>query len=130
MYNKEEITRALNTIRSMIDTDISNCDITDVDKKLKLLTQLTGLSAEANASAMKFLRAKELQVFKENVSKGYQASVLNGLIKSGSGEELALYEYADRLNAALVHTIDGLRTSISLYKTELSSGLIQGQTNT
>lgn len=124
MYNREDINKALNAIRAALDADVMDADINSVDNKLKKLTQLTGLSAEANASAQKILRQKELEIFKANLPKGYQASVLNNLIKAESADEIALYEYADRLNAALVHSLDGLRTSISLYKAELQSGLI------
>lgn len=129
MYTKEEITRALNAIREVLDADIIGGDIESVDNKLKKITQLTGLSAETVASAEKILRQKELESFKSNLPKGYSASNLNGLIKAETGEEIALLAYADRLNAALSHSMDGLRTSISLYKEELKAGTITGQTN-
>lgn len=124
MTNKEEVVKALNAIRTRLDTDVSDCDIVDVDKKLKLLTQLLGLSAEANASSKKILLKKELEILKEHKDSGLPPSVLNNLLKAECFEESALLEYADRLNSGLVHCIDGLRSSVSLYKTELSTGMI------
>jgi hypothetical protein len=124
MKSNLEVNKALNSIRAMIDKDVSDCDIVDVDKKLKLLTQLLGLSAEANASAKKILLKKELDILKENKDSGLPPSVLNNLLKAECFEESALLEYADRLNSGLVHCIDGLRSSVSLYKTELSTGMI------
>lgn len=129
MYTKEEISRALSAIRETMDTDVVDADITSVDNKLKKLTQLVGLSAETVASAEKILHAKELEVFREEIKKGHSASVLNGLVKAETGNEIALCAYADRINAGLVHCMDGLRTSISLYKEELKAGTITGQTN-
>lgn len=129
MYTREEITRALNAIREVLDADIIGGDIESVDNKLKKLTQLTGLSAETMASAEKILHAKELEVFRSLLPEGLQASVLTGMVKAETADELAMYKYADRLNAALSHSMDGLRTSISLYKEELKAGTITGQTN-
>lgn len=129
MYTREEISRALNAIRETLDADVIDCDINAVDNKLKKLTQLTGLSAETVASAEKILHLKELESFRENLPKGYSASNLNGLIKAETAEEIALLVYADRINAALSRSMDALRTSISLYKTELTAGTIPGQTN-
>ena len=130
MFDISETIKACNAIRSMIDKDVALADIVDVDTKLKMLTQLTGLSAEANASAKKLLHKKELYVLTVHKDAGLSPSILSHLIKAECFEELSLMEYCDRLNSALIHTIDGLRTSISLYKTELTSGLIPGQTNT
>jgi hypothetical protein len=129
MKTKEEIIQALNSIRKMVDLDVSDCDIVDVDKKLKHLTQLTGLSAEANASSKKILHKKELEVLRELTQLGLSPSILNGMLKAECFEEIALLEYADRLNSAIVHSIDGLRSSISLYKTEIQNGLVTGQSN-
>lgn len=124
MKNKEDIIKSCNAIRESLDADIIDCDIVSVDNKLKKLSQLVGLSAEANASAKKFLLTKELEILKANKDTGYPPSVLNNLIKAECFEESALLEYADRLNSGLVHAMDALRSSISLYKQELSSGAV------
>lgn len=128
MFDKSETIKACNAIREAIDSDVVDVDISAVDNKMKKLTQLTGLSAEANASAKKFLHKKELYVLSLNKDSGYPPSVLNNLLKAECFEEISLLEYCDRLNSALVHSIDGLRTSISLYKQELASGTLP-QTN-
>ncbi len=119
-----EVTRALNTIRAAIDRDVINVDIEDVKNKLIELTQFMGLSAEANASAKKILEQKELGVLL-SMDKKLSPSVQIRLLKAQCFEESALYEYADRLNSSLVHGIDGLRTVISLYKSELENSLKQ-----
>jgi hypothetical protein len=129
MKTKSEVTIALNAIRRLVDTDVSDAIIEDINKKLMLLTQITGLSAEANATAKKLLHAKELEVLKEHKDSGYPPSVLNSLLKAESGEYIAMLEYADRLNSAVTHSLEGLRTVISLYKTEMQNSLVPSSQN-
>lgn len=125
MFTIEDIKKALNTIRESLDQDVIDCDIINVDNKLKRLTQLTGLSAEANASAKKILHKKELEVL-GSLKPDQRPSIISAILKAETAEEIALLEYADRLNSALVHSMDGLRTSISLYKAELTAGTLPG----
>lgn len=124
MKTTSDIIKACKAIREVVDVDVIGTDITQVDAKLKKLTQLLGLSSEANASAKKILLKKELEILKANEDSKLQPSVLNNLLKAECFEESALLEYCDRLNSAIIHSIDALRSSISLYKQELSSGSV------
>jgi len=123
MKTKQDTIKACNAIREVIDTDVSDSDITSVTGKLHALTCLQGLSAEANASAKKFLSQKELEVLM-GMDKLLPPSIQSKTLNAECWEELALLEYADRLNSAIVHSIDAYRSIISLYKTELEKGLI------
>lgn len=129
MKSKSEVTISLNAIRRLIDTDVSDAIIEDINKKLMLLSQITGLSAECNATATKLLHKKELEVLKENKDDGLSPSVLNSLIKAECYEEIAILEYSDRLNSAITHSMEALRTVISLYKTEMQNSLIPSSQN-
>ena len=122
MINSAEVIKALNEIRAAIDKDVIDVDIDSVKNKLLALTQFMGRSAEANASAKKILQQKELSVML-SMDKSLPPSMQAKLLNAQCWEENAMYEYADRLNSALVHTIDGLRTVISLYKTEMDNSL-------
>lgn len=124
MKTQAEINNSLNAIRKVIDSDVMGCDIDTVKNKMIQLTQLTGLSAEANASSKKMLHQKELEVLM-SLDKKIQPSIAAKMLKARCNEEEATLEYADRLNSALVHTIDALRTAISLYKSELENSLKQ-----
>ena len=124
MQNKEETIKALNAIRKAIDVDVVDVDIESVKNKLLGLTQLMGLSAEANASARKILSMKELSVL-QKIDKTLSPSIQKEFLSAECFEEEALWEYSDRLNAAITHTIDGLRTVISLYKIEMENSLKQ-----
>lgn len=123
MRTKEEISKSLKDIRDAIETDIIDVDIDMQKNKLLKLTQLIGLSAECNASAKKLLHLKELQVLKN--MPDLAPSKANALLKAECYEEASMLEYADRLNSALVHSIDAIRSVISLYKTELENSLKQ-----
>ena len=118
MKNLEEIKTALNAIRSTLDVDVVDMGIESTYNKLIALTQLMGLSAECNASAKKLLGIKELEVFM-TMNKNMPPSIQSKLLKAHCNEQEAVLEYADRLNASIVHCCDSLRSVISLYKTEM-----------
>ncbi len=116
-------------IRSVIDSDVMDCDIDTKVNKLLKLTQLMGLSAETKASAKKLLGLKEQRIF-EGMDVDMAPSKAIRFLNAKCAEENAILEYADRLNAAITHSIEGLRSVISLYKQEMQSGLVQtGQGN-
>jgi hypothetical protein len=122
MKTIEETKKALNQIREAVDSDIIDVCIEVQQNKLLALTQLIGLSAECNASAKKFLLKKELEVMK-TLDPGLAPSKATKELNASCYEESALLEYADRLNSALVHSIDAIRSVMSLYKTELENSL-------
>ena len=122
MKTIEETKKALKKIREAVDSDIIDVCIEVQQNKLLALTQLIGLSAECNASAKKFLLKKELEVMK-TLDPGLAPSKAHKELNANCYEESALLEYADRLNSALVHSIDAIRSVMSLYKTELENSL-------
>jgi len=122
MKTLAEITASLNAIRTALDSDVIDSDIHNVTNKALNLTQLMGLSAETKASARKLLNIKERCVF-EMIDKKLPPSVQVRVLNAECFEENAILEYSDRLNAALTHSIDCLRTVISLYKQEMASGI-------
>jgi len=125
MKTQSEITSALNAIRTCIDIDVVGAIIEDIQNKCLSLTQLMGLSAETTASAKKLLGEKEIEVFTlKNLEKLPPSNAMK-LLKSYCAQEIATLEYAERLNSALVHSIDALRSTMSLYKTEMQNGLKQ-----
>lgn len=124
MKSIEETTKALNAIRKAIDADIVDVDIDAQKNKMIALTQLIGLSAECNASAKKILLKKELEVL-SGIDSEVAPSRVTKMINAQCFEEAALLEYSDRLNSALIHSIDAIRSVLSLYKSELENSLKQ-----
>jgi ribosomal protein S13 len=124
MKSIEETKIALNAIRKALDADIVDVDIEAQKNKMIALTQLIGLSAECNASAKKILLKKELEVL-SGIDKELAPSRVMKMINAECNEEAAMLEYADRLNSALIHSIDAIRSVLSLYKTELENSLKQ-----
>lgn len=123
MKTLAEITTSLNVIRTAIDTDVIDTDIHNVTNKALKLTQLMGLSAETKASAKKLLNIKERCVFEVIDKKNTPPSIQIRVLNAECFEENAILEYSDRLNAALTHSIECLRSVISLYKQEMASGI-------
>jgi predicted nucleotidyltransferase len=124
MQTKEDTIKALNAIRKAIDTDIVDVDIDAQKNKMITLTQLIGLSAECNASAKKILLKKELEILSQ-IDKDVPPSKVAKMVNAECYDEGALLEYADRLNSALIHSIDAIRSVLSLYKVELENSLKQ-----
>lgn len=123
MKTQPEINAALNSIRAMLDIDVTNAIIQDIEAKCLNLTQLMGLSAETTASAKKMLGEKEVEVFITKELDKLAPQKAMKLLKSYCSQEIATLEYAERLNSGIVHTIDALRSVMSLYKTEMQNGL-------
>ena len=122
MKNYKDLKDSLNKIREAIDTDIIDVDIDQQKNKLIALTQLIGLSAECNASAKIMLYQKELEVL-QKLDHVASPTRINKELSAQCYEEKAILEYADRLNAGMVHAIDSIRSIISLYKVELENSL-------
>ena len=131
-----DLATKMNSIREALDAPVSydqetgeatQANIDLVQDKLIKLSSLLGLSAECMAQARKELRNKELEVLAEiqsQISKT-PASIVGKLLSAKTGQEESVLLYADRLNSALVHSIDGLRTIISKYKSELEQSKFQ-----
>lgn len=108
----------LSSIRVLLDVDVKDVDIESVINKGKELSQMIGLSAECKAAARKELENAKLAAIITIEKKGYSPSVLLKIAEAMCADEVEQFEYADRLNAGIVHQIDFLRSVISLHKTE------------
>lgn len=117
------LSEKLDSIRKTIDIDITKCDIESVVEKGKSLSQLIGLSAECKAQARRLLEQARLSALQKLMADKLQASVLLKMADAMCSEELAKFEYADRLNAGITHQLDYYRSVISLHKTELENSL-------
>lgn len=123
MTTSTNIEAKLKSIREIVDKDVTGCDIETVLEHGKKLSSLAGLSAECMASAQKTLQFARRKAIIALDSKGYGPSVLLKVADGECGMELATYEYAERLNAAISHQLDFYRTIISLHKTELENSM-------
>lgn len=122
--NLHELQINCKAISSEIDREVSGGDIQGVQDKLMKLSQLIALSAECVTQAKKNYLYKQSEIIKINKDAIMPASILSKKIESDSWEESGMLTYCERLNAGIVHSIDALRSIISLYKTELTNNLI------
>jgi hypothetical protein len=113
----------LNSIRALIDVDVTGVDIDSLVEKGKQLSQMIGLSAECKAAAKKELENALIAAIIQIEDKGYSPSVLLKIANAMCADEVAQYEYADRLNAGITHQLDFYRTVISLHKCELENSM-------
>ena len=111
----------LKSIRDVLDSDVIDCDISSIQNKALQITQLSGLASESKGTTKKILEQARLFHLSVIQNEKIPASIMSKKLDALCHDELALYEYADRINASISHTLDALRTIISLYKTELEN---------
>lgn len=107
------------TIKAAIELEVTADDLEGLQGKLLRCINLFALSSEMCARATVDLRNAELKVLKAEGS----GSGITTKLKAMTGEEQGKQELADRLNAGLTHTIEGLRTMISLKKSEFENAM-------
>lgn len=115
----------LQAIRKEVERDLTGQSIDELEEHGKRLASLFGLSAETMAEAKRQMDKKLLQAIQSNEIKNYPPSVLLKVAQAQCGEEAAVYDYADRLNAGITHQLDFYRTVISKYKAELEQSMRQ-----
>lgn len=115
----QQIETNLNIIKTELEREVGTSDITAVQDKLLKLTAYMGLSAEIMRHAKSLVLRKQQQIISANNNGAMSASILKQFIESELWHEAALLLYADRINAAITHACESLRTIISLYKEEM-----------
>lgn len=112
-------------ISTEIDREVGGGDIAGVQEKLLKLSQLIALSAECMKQAKENYLYRQMKIIAQNRDVDIPASILNKKIEAEAWEESGMLVYCDRLNAGITHSIDGLRSVLSLYKTEMNNNLIK-----
>lgn len=120
---KKEYNDKIAAIRQAIDLDVDLSDTEGMSGKVLMLTRMIGLSAEVKARALKNFNDAKLVAYAKHKAEKLSPNVLKVVIEGETSEEAAKLELSDRLNAGIVHAIDGLRTIISLRKSELENSL-------
>lgn len=105
-------------IKEIMDTPLAEGDIAGAMEKLSKIQAIHGLSAECLSWAEKYTLQKQKTLLPALFSKGLNATSVRMELECEMAEEKALYTLAERLNAALVHVGDEIRTIISRYKQE------------
>lgn len=113
----------VNAIRVAIELEIDKDNLDELISKINRLINLIGLSAEVKARAIKDLRTAELIAYAKYKSEKLSPNVMKIVIDGETAEQKAKLEYVDRLNAGIAHALDGLRTIVSLKKTELDKSI-------
>jgi hypothetical protein len=120
----------LNSIRETLDLEVGGASVHDVDidaiyNKALAITQLAGLASESKSKARKILENARLIAIYEVKDEKMAASIMSKTIDAMCADELALYEYADRINASISHSLDTLRSCISLHKEYLNKSFYE-----
>jgi len=113
----------LESIRVVLNCE--PCTIDDKDGKLSKLASLTGLAAECQAQAGALYKEQLAMAIRILVKEKYSATQIKQLAEGEVTEYSMMYEYSVRISSAIAHSIDAIRTQISLHKTELVNSQFQ-----
>lgn len=117
----DQIESTLKQIQSAMEDKVSPEDIDGVQAKLCVLSGYIGTSAECIRYAKQAMLHKQRQVLGSNIGAKHSPNILRQLVESELFYEVAMVDYANRINAGITHTIDALRTVVSLYGKELET---------
>jgi hypothetical protein len=120
---KETIEKHCATIKAELEREIETSQTESVMDKLNNLTALSGLSAELVAQSKLLILERQKPALINAQKANMAASMQRSFVESECAEEVMLYTYADRLNAAITHSLDALRSIISMRKTELEHAI-------
>lgn len=123
MAEQPTIGEKLKAIRDLVEVDLSGVEINDLEAHGKRLAAIVGLSAETMAHAKKLYQASLLRALNGLKEQSLSPSVMLKMAQAQCGEEEAVMDYADRLNAGISHQLDYYRTCISKWKAELENSL-------
>ena len=123
MQTADNIEKNLRAIREVLDINTEGIDVSQLVEIGKKLASLVGLSAECMAASQRRLQAARLTAIKKLVEQNYSPSIVLKMAEAECGLEVALHEYADRLNAGISHQLDFFRSVVSLHKVELENSL-------
>lgn len=114
-------------IINVIELEISTDDIGGMMDKLNRLVNISGLSAKNVSYAKEKWRSHQVEAIRQHTEQvgNLPASTFNELIKAYCGKYESLFDLAERTDKRLSYAIEGLRSMISLYKTELEHSLRQ-----
>lgn len=117
---KEHLIKNLAIIQAVLDKEVSADNMTAVEEKLNELATLMGLSAECCKWSRSLVLNKQSKLIESPKVDQLSPAKLKLWMEGNMAEELSVDTYADRINRALIHCSDSLRTIVSKYKAELT----------
>ena len=116
---KEQIKSSLELIQTAIEKPATIDSPTCILEKMEESVNLLGLSSEVYAWSERLYNEKLGALILAKEFKTLQATDKKMLFASMAAEEIMLHSKAERLNKALTHSIDGLRSMLSFLKEEV-----------
>lgn len=127
LTTEQTIDRDCKAIAAVLDMPVSNDDPAGLAEKLHKLINVCSLSANNVARARAHWMEAKTFAIENAITDGelnkLPASVLTELVKSKAGRAESFYVLAERTDTRIGYAIDGMRTLISLYKSELENSM-------
>lgn len=112
-------------VREVIELENVSGDLVGLTEKLSKLVNISGLAAANVASALLLWRKAEAAMI-ENLAGNelkLSTSLLANLIRAKCGRYEALHKMCERLDNKVGYSIEGMRSIISLHKSELQNAM-------
>lgn len=119
----DEIQSYCKSIKAELERQVETSEIESVMDKLNNLSSFSGLSAELVAESKQLVLERQKPAILLAQKSGVSASMQKAFVESECAEEMMLYTFAERLNAAITHSLDALRTIVSMRKSELENSI-------
>ncbi|NUQ80828.1 MAG: hypothetical protein HUU10_04385 [Bacteroidetes bacterium] len=123
---EDKIDELLQVIDDAISGSVDMEDPTSIRQQIILLSSLAGTSAKTVADSKYHQRQAELRELRALQAEArldkLAPTTITRIINTKTAEQARRSDLADRLNAALVHALDGYRSSLSFVKAELEHG--------
>lgn len=121
--NQPDILLHCTRIKTELEREVNTLSIDQVMDKMNKLTAFSGLSAELVAEAKQLILHRQKPAILNAIKADIAASMQKAFVESECAEEMMLYTYAERLNAAITHSLDALRTIVSMRKAEMENSI-------
>ena len=113
----------LDYISDLLGAEVDPQNPDEMLAKLNTLISNAGYVAGLVAETEQAYKYALLEAYKQTVEDKPPSTVHGKVLESMVASESAAHTYADKINASLKLAVEGLRTMISLYKTEAENSV-------
>lgn len=118
---EQKIKKQLDEIAGVVQLQVDPQNPDEMTEKLNQLITYSGNVAYCVAKSERLYKEALLRNYHKSLEDKPSSTVHSKVVEAMTAEENELYNLADRINAALKVSIEGLRTMISLFKSEMDN---------
>lgn len=121
MSDAENLKMICDQITSALSEQVDRANPDELTGKLQVLSSLLGTSAQSIATSERLYSIKLMELVEDTQWAKMTATDKKYLFAGKSSKEAELVTLCERLNKAIVHSIDSLRSILSFIKSEMQN---------